>query len=91
MCVALLLTRLDFLCVNCVGFSGFALVSSNLTLVLLCTMVRLKRRVGTVLFLSRVAKDCRPTVGCVAGVEVTRLQRYKSCRLEEKKQLEGLV
>ena len=77
MCVALLLTRLDFLCVNCVGFSGFALVSSNLTLVLLCTMVRLKRRVGTVLFLSRVAKGCRPTVDCVAVVEVYETEAVK--------------
>ena len=38
-CVRLLLERLDFLCVYCVASSGSTLVSSNMTLVLLCTMV----------------------------------------------------
>ena len=90
MCGGLLLARLDFLCVYCAASSGFALVSGNVTLVLLCTMVRLKRRVGTVLFLSRVAKGCGPTVECVSVVEVTRLKQKKTCELEEKKQLEGL-
>ena len=61
-----------------------------MTLVLLCTMVRVKRRVGTILFLSRVAKGRGPTVECVSVVEVTRLKQKKTCELEEKKQLEGL-
>ena len=51
------------------------LVSSNVTLVLLCTIVLVKRRVGTVLFLSRVAKGCRPTVECAAVFEVTRMKQ----------------
>ena len=77
MCVRLLLARPDFLCVYCVASGTFALVSSNMMLVLLCTMVRVKRRVGTVLFLSRVAKGCRPTVDCVAVVEVYETEAVK--------------
>ena len=78
-CVGLLLARLDFLCVYCVpgSLQRFPfLVSSNMTLVLLCTrMVRVKRRVGRVLFLWRVAKGCRPTVECADVVEFTRLKQ----------------
>ena len=87
MWVGLLLARLLFLIrfdVYCVASSGFSIVSSDMTLPLVCTMVRVKRRVGTaVLFLSRVANGCRPTVDCVAIVEVKRLKESKGRKLEE--------
>ena len=51
-------------------------------------MVRVKRRVGTVLFLSR--KVATRLSERVAVVEVARLKQSKSCELEGKKQLEAL-
>ena len=73
MCVGLLLARLGFLRVYCAASSVFALASSNMTLLLLCTMVRVKRRVGTVLFLSR--KVATRLSERVAVVEVARLKQ----------------
>ena len=58
-----------------------------MTLVLLCTMVWVKPRVGTVLFLSR--KVAAQLSECAAVVEDASLKQSKSCELEEKKQLEG--
>ena len=79
-CVGLLLARLVFLCVYCAASSAFpsAPSSNRQTLVLfLCTMVRVKRRVGTaVLFLPRKAA-ARPSA-CVAAVEVARLKQQKN-------------
>ena len=60
----------------------------TLVYILLCSMVRVKRRVGTVLFLSR--KVAARLSECVAVVEVARLKQLKSCKLEEKKHLEAL-
>ena len=52
-------------------------------------MVRVKRRVGAaVLFLSR--KAAARLSECLAVVEVARLKQSKTCKLEEKKQLEAL-
>ena len=74
MCVGLLLARLGFLRVYCAASSVFALASSNMTLLLLCTMVRVKRRVGTVFFfLSR--KVVARLSECVAVVEAARLKQ----------------
>ena len=69
----------------CAAPSVFDLVSSNnMALVLLCAMVRVKRRVGTVLLLP--LKVAARLSGCVAIVEVARLKQSKRCKLEEKKQ-----
>ena len=87
MCVGLVLARLGFLCVFCAASNGFALASRKMTLVL-CAMVRVKRRVGTVLFVPR--KFAARLSECVAVVEVARLEQTKSCKLQEKQQLEGL-
>ena len=76
MCVGLLLARLGFLCVYCAASSVFALASSNMTLVLLCTMVR----VGTVFVLSR--KVAARLSECDAVVEVARLKQSKRCKPE---------
>ena len=73
MCVGLLLARLGFLCVYCAASSVFALASSSnrQTLLLLCTMVRVKRRAGTAVILSRTA--AARLSACVAVIEVARL------------------
>ena len=47
--------------------------SNRQTLVLLCTMVRVKRRVGTAVFWSR--KAAARLSACVAVVEVARLKQ----------------
>ena len=74
-CVRLVIARSGFLCVYFAAFGGFALIaSSNMTLVLLCVMVRVKRRVGTaVLLLPRKVAARLPE--CVAVVEFARLKQ----------------
>ena len=56
-----------------------------MVLVLLCTMVRAKRRVGPVLFMPR--KVATRLLERVAVVEVARLKESKTCKLEVKKNL----
>ena len=72
-CVGLLLEGVGFLCVYCAASGGFALVSSNMTLVLLRTIVRVKRRVGTIIFLSGKVGARLPECGAV--VKIARLEQ----------------
>ena len=57
-------------------------------LVLLYTIVRLKRRVETDLFLSQ--NVAARLSGCAAIEEIVRLKQSKSHELEQNKQLEAL-
>ena len=88
MCVEILLSWVWFPLLILCSFLRLCLIdSSNMRLVLLCTVVRVKRPADTVLFLSR--KAAARLSECVDIVEVASLKQSKRCQppVEEKKQL----
>ena len=62
-------------CIYCAASGGFSLASSNMTLVVLHTMFRVKRRVGTVVVLFLWRQDGARLQECYAVAEFARLEQ----------------